>query len=163
MRFDVVVFARPDLVSLLPLWPWCFHAPHAARRNQDWLEWLPRSQAGAALSSIHDDYFGCMLPNFTMMATDYATEAARRGTRFVDDDALRVLTIARDNQPHFPHKKDCTELARGFAAVGREGHVPSGLATRLIAQSSPALRHCARCPLDACQRLTFGNPSNGAA
>lgn len=103
------------------------------------------------------------------MDRDYEFEANKRGTRLVQDDSLRAyLHIARDDQPHFPHKKDCGELARGFAALvpqyamaqGTAGSSAYALVARLVAQSSHALRHCARCPLDACQRLTFGNPAN---
>lgn len=90
---------------------------------------------------------------------------ARRGTHFVTDDALRVVHILRDHQAHFPHKKDCGELVVGVITVlpprERQGAALSasdGLTARLVAQSSPALKHCSRCSLDACQRLTYGNP-----
>ena len=85
----------------------------------------------------------------------------------MNDEALRVNHIVRDNAPHFPHKKDCGELASGFLAVlppdqpvGAKGSANGQLVERLIAQASPALKHCNRGLLDACRNLTFGNPTN---
>ena len=104
VRFDLLLFTRPDLAALLPLLPWCFYNPNVARKNQDWLEWLPRDLAEAALHRVHAEYYACQLPNLTSMG-DYAEVAALHGTRLVSDQALRVIHIARDNQPHFPHKK----------------------------------------------------------
>ena len=75
---------------------------------------------------------------------------------------LRQLSV------NFPHKKDCGELALGIQAVkagvaatptGEQLH-RDGLFARAVAQSSPALRHCTRCPLDACASLTYANPAN---
>ena len=69
--------------------------------------------------------------------------------------------------------QDCGELSRGLAAVlplrqpshlkaGSASGAPMGLAARVIVQSSDKYKHCARCPLDACRSLTFGNPANVA-
>ena len=61
IRFDLLLFTRPDLVVLLPMMPWCFYDTAVARKNQDWVEWLPRALAEAPLKRIHDDYYACML------------------------------------------------------------------------------------------------------
>lgn len=182
MRFDQVLLVRPDVVALLPSLPWCLLAHDTARKNQDWLEWMPRGLAKAALHMPHADYYACRTPNFSLFERGYAERAAMRGTHLVQDDTLRVIAIVRDNRPNFPHKKDCNELSIGFQAVrkplnwressapavhpsertqpSKEAASPSGLAARLIAQASPALRHCTRCPLDACASLTFANRAN---
>ena len=75
MRFDTLIYARPDLVALLPWLPWCFYDPHTARSNQDWLHVLPRALAEAPLQGIHDDYYACKLPEFTLMGRDYIPES----------------------------------------------------------------------------------------
>lgn len=59
---------------------------------------------------------------------DYPTIARRYGVPFVQDEALRVIHILRDNQPALPHRKDCAELRLGLLAV----------APHLIRASSPA-------------------------
>lgn len=163
MLFEFVLFVRPDVVALLPWLPWCMLPVHAPRKNQDWLEMMPRHLAAGALAKPHDDYYSCRAPNFTLFGRDYAQAAAAYGTSLVQDDSLRLVAIARDKQLALPHKKDCGELAVGFSTVlpGAGPRSPAlGLPARLVAQLSPALRHCARCPLDACASLTFANPMN---
>jgi hypothetical protein len=162
--FDHLLFVRPDLVALVPSLPWCMLPLLTPRKNQDWLESMPRHLAAGALDTPHHEYYACRTPNFTLFGRDYTMHAAYYGTHLVQDDSLRLVAIARDQQAALPHKKDCSELALGFQAALPAGALADvrthGLGARLVAQASPALRHCARCLLDACASLTFANPRN---
>ena len=46
-RFDVLMFARPDLTVVLPMLPWCFHPLHTTRHLHDWVWSAPRAHGAA--------------------------------------------------------------------------------------------------------------------
>jgi hypothetical protein len=170
IRFDFVIFCRPDVAVLLPVLPWCFYGSDVARHNQDWFEWLPRALAEGALSAVAKEYYSCATPGFDKI-TDYVRVAAKHGTRLVQDDTLRVVTILRDNRPGFPHKKDCGELATGLLAAARArsgdystmltGSSPGPVVRAMAGMLAPACLRSSTCMLiEACLNLTFGNPEN---
>jgi hypothetical protein len=59
IRFESVLYVRPDLMAVVPFLPWCFHALHVSRHLHDWIWWLPRNDAAAALVEVPDDYYRC--------------------------------------------------------------------------------------------------------
>ena len=65
VRFDWVLYTRPDLLWYRPLRPWCYLSrnatlpPAAALRTQDFAFLLPRAMADAALAAPHRAYHAC--------------------------------------------------------------------------------------------------------
>jgi hypothetical protein len=117
VAFDAALFLRPDVVAVLPFHPWCFYfshtghparrtSPPVARRNQDWLELLPRALVDAAWYGLPHAYYNCTQPTLTSLGPVYAEVAAKHGVHYVQDEALRAhVQVLRDNQPNLPHRK----------------------------------------------------------
>ena len=61
VRFDSILFVRPDLAALLPMLPWCYYDRAISRNKVDHAWWVSRADAAAALREPHDDVYQCRL------------------------------------------------------------------------------------------------------
>jgi hypothetical protein len=57
LRFDSVLFMRPDLTVMVPWLPFCLYDLSMSRITLDWLWWVSRADAEGALGGGYDDYF----------------------------------------------------------------------------------------------------------
>jgi len=62
MRFNSVLFMRPDLTFMVPWLPFCLFDLSVSRIFLDWLWWIPRADAEGALGGPYEDYFVRCVP-----------------------------------------------------------------------------------------------------
>ena len=175
VRFDSILFMRPDLVIPIPFFPLCEYGAQlsSATWYSDWVNWLPRDALDGAFGLASADFETCAIrfAEGDMEGLDpehFLVELGRRhGVLFSPLDATKSLfSIVRPRVPNPPPMGFvCDALAKIMRSAADQtlqtssAAVPRGAFYGLAYKGRGAE---ARFPqgVPTCTRLIFDNPSN---
>ena len=158
MRFDSVLFLRPDLAVLVPLLPYCFHPLDSSRFYADRIVWLARHELDGAFGPPAVDAFRSCVVRFERGPERFFEQlAAVNNVTMSPAPPLMVMPIIRPHIKTMPPSGHICRLAtEGLAAYART----HGGLTPQSAFFHTELLHYTSLRQSTCPRLTFLNPSN---